>query len=330
MNNNILSVLFVVISLTFSSMHGLSAANDMAIEQLSRDSQTMNSIVSVNAEIQQDTINSQILANSEGGNKIAPDTTFSKHIRIDKSSFPDSYTMTARGLVTPLTLLTLGVVGLSHPEIRVVRENLRDAFADFRQNRYFTYDDYLQYAPTFFYLGAKWLGAIPKYRFVERFGTALWSFTAAGICVNAIKYSVGDLRPDGSARNSFPSGHTTVAFLGAELMRIEYGNALGIPAYIVATGVGILRMYNNKHWINDVFAGAGLGILCARFGYWMMPYTQKIIKRLTNNTATDLSIAPNVSSICLLGYQNIYHNRFGRPNFWSSTNNIGIIMTMIF
>ena len=35
----------------------------------------------------------------------------------------------------------------------------------------------------------------------------------------------------------------------------------GISGYIVATGTGFFRIYNNKHWLTDVAAGAGIGIL---------------------------------------------------------------------
>lgn len=36
--------------------------------------------------------------------------------------------------------------------------------------------------------------------------------------VNTIKYTAQVDRPDKSARNSFPSGHTAVAFMGAEFL----------------------------------------------------------------------------------------------------------------
>lgn len=44
-------------------------------------------------------------------------------------------------------------------------------------------------------------------------------------------------RPDGSARNSFPSGHTAMAFMGAELLRREFWEVspwIGVAGYVVA------------------------------------------------------------------------------------------------
>jgi hypothetical protein len=36
---------------------------------------------------------------------------------------------------------------------------------------------------------------------------------------------------------------------------------------IVATGTGFFRMYNDRHWLTDVAAGAGIGILCTKTAY---------------------------------------------------------------
>jgi hypothetical protein len=61
-------------------------------------------------------------------------------------------------------------------------------------------------------------------------------------------------RPDGSSANSFPSGHTATAFAGAEF-RQEYKDVsiwYGISGYVVATGTGFFRMYNDRHWLTDV------------------------------------------------------------------------------
>ena len=85
-------------------------------------------------------------------------------------------------------------------------------------------------------------------------------------------------RPDSPKHNSFFSGHTATAFTGAELVRIEYGWGYGAAAYAMATSVGFLRVYNKRHWVGDVLAGAGVGILCANAGYWMLPVWHKLFK----------------------------------------------------
>lgn len=77
-------------------------------------------------------------------------------------------------------------------------------------------------------------------------------------------------RPDGSDDKSFPSGHAIVAFTGAELMRMDYGNAWGAGAYVLSSGVAASRVLTGRHWFSDVLAGASLGILCAHAGRWLL------------------------------------------------------------
>jgi membrane-associated phospholipid phosphatase len=48
-------------------------------------------------------------------------------------------------------------------------------------------------------------------------------------------------------------------------------------------------MYNNKHWLNDVAAGAGVGILSTRLAYWLYPKLKNSFIRAhkrTNNGST--------------------------------------------
>jgi membrane-associated phospholipid phosphatase len=90
------------------------------------------------------------------------------------------------------------------------------------------------------------------------------------------------MRPDSSNYYSFPSGHTAKAFLAAEFLRQEYKHRshwYGVAGYAVAIGSGVLRMYNNKHWLNDVVAGAGVGILSTRLAYWIYPKLKNTLVR---------------------------------------------------
>ena len=61
---------------------------------------------------------------------------------------------------------------------------------------------------------------------------------------------------------SFPSGHTAMAFAGATVLFIRF-RAWGIPAMVLATLVGISRMYLYVHWPTDVLVGALVGTICA-------------------------------------------------------------------
>ena len=73
---------------------------------------------------------------------------------------------------------------------------------------------------------------------------------------------------------------------------MEYGTGIGIGAYALATGVAFLRLYNNRHWLNDVVAGAGIGILSARIGYWMLPVYRRWFGWNTPQSTTQIAFLP--------------------------------------
>lgn len=181
----------------------------------------------------------------------------------------------ATQLILPGTLIAASTFGLWNNGVKSANVYIRDKMTDIRNDRPIRVDDYLQYLPVVSYVGLGVAGAKSKYNFKERLLVTGTSYLAMGIMVNGVKYSVREMRPDGSRRNSYPSGHTATVFLGAELVRSEYGTGYGIAAYTVACGTAFLRIYNNRHWMTDVLAGAGIGILSARIGYWMLPVTRR-------------------------------------------------------
>ena len=138
-------------------------------------------------------------------------------------------------------------------------------------------DDYLQYLPVVANVGLGVAGVKSKYDFRERLVMTATSYAVMGMIVNGLKYTIREPRPDTGAHNSFPSGHTATAFMGAELVRIEYGTGIGIAAYGIATGVGFLRLYNDRHWLNDVIAGCGIGILSAQIARLLLPWERNLL-----------------------------------------------------
>ena len=96
--------------------------------------------------------------------------------------------------------------------------------------------------------------------------------SAASITAHTIKFSASRLRPDGTDSRSFPSGHTTAAYSGAEFIRVRYGNGWGIPAHIGAAFVGYSRIRANKHFADDVLAGASNGLMWN--WYFSSPYSE--------------------------------------------------------
>lgn len=141
-------------------------------------------------------------------------------------------------------------------------------------------DDYVQFAPALAVYGLNLAGIKGKHSLVD--ATFLYATSAAimGISTHFVKNGVQRLRPNGSAYNSFPSGHTASAFAAAEFLKQEYKDVLpwyGYAGYFVATATGTLRMYNNKHWFSDVVAGAGFGIASTKISYFVYPYIKRLI-----------------------------------------------------
>ena len=141
-----------------------------------------------------------------------------------------------------------------------------------------TIDNYLQYSPILGVYALNALGIHGEHNFKDR--TIILGMSSLFVCgtVTGLKTLTHRERPDGSAANSFPSGHTATAFMSAEFMRMEYKRAspwIAVGGYMAATATGVLRMYNNRHWLSDVVAGAGVGILSTQAAFWLYPKIQK-------------------------------------------------------
>ena len=183
-------------------------------------------------------------------------------------------------LIVPTVLVSVGAFGIKNGWFhKKINEPVRDGLADLRRDNYVKIDDYIQYLPVAAHLGMGLVGVESRHPFRERFVAAATSSLVMAAMVNTIKNCDDEERPNSHGFSSFPSGHTATAFMGAELIRLEYGNDwCTVGAYTVACGVGFLRLYNNKHWLNDVLAGAGIGILSARIGYWMLPVWRHLFR----------------------------------------------------
>lgn len=91
--------------------------------------------------------------------------------------------------------------------------------------------------------------------------------TTAGITSYILKIITGRQRPVDtddrynfspfSLKDSFPSGHTTVAFAWATVIAENYG--IWYITYPIAIMGGLARIYKDMHWASDVFVGSILG-----------------------------------------------------------------------
>ena len=85
------------------------------------------------------------------------------------------------------------------------------------------------------------------------------ALVGTGAITELLKQVIHEERPNGENDNSFPSGHTAIAFASAGFMQKRYGWQIGVPATLAAAFVGFTRVQSNNHYIQDVVAGAVIG-----------------------------------------------------------------------
>ena len=153
-------------------------------------------------------------------------------------------------------------------------------------------DNYMQYAPAAAVYALNLAGVKGKHSLLDATGIYAISFSLMKASTFAVKSATKRLRPDGSTYNSFPSGHTATSFAAAEFLKQEYKDIspwYGYAGYTVATATGIMRLYNNRHWVSDVVAGAGFGIISTKVAYLVYPTVKRWI---AGKSSADFSLVP--------------------------------------
>jgi hypothetical protein len=154
-------------------------------------------------------------------------------------------------------------------------------------------DDVLQYSPALVNLGLHFTGLSKDENAKDQLATFLLGTGTYVVITQGLKYTINEIRPDGS-EHSFPSGHTTTAFFGARMLDRAYGKkypAIAMGGYALATATGAMRMANNKHWATDVAMGAAIGIASAEFAHWAYPKLKKSLDKTSLNW--EPIVAPN-------------------------------------
>jgi len=91
--------------------------------------------------------------------------------------------------------------------------------------------------------------------------------------------------------SSFPSGHTTSVFALACLLTLHTHNRkTGLLYFALAALTGYSRIYLGHHFLQDVIAGALLGVLCALLVYWLVREVKIEWKEQERQPFTRLSI----------------------------------------
>ena len=131
-------------------------------------------------------------------------------------------------------------------------------------------DDVLRFLPITGVFALKACGVEGASSWKRLIANTATSYALSTATTWGLKHSIHECRPDGSDHRSFPSGHATVACAGAHILYKEYGKKsfwYGVAGYGVATAICADRVFRNRHYWQDVCAGAAIGILGTEAGY---------------------------------------------------------------
>jgi membrane-associated phospholipid phosphatase len=176
-------------------------------------------------------------------------------------------------LITGYGVAAIGPSTLIYDRFQAKRD-IQKAFPGFHNPA----DNVLQFVPVATTFSLSLCGVKGKHGFYEQVILYAGSIALSEAITTGLKYSTRMLRPDGSAYNSFPSGHSNSAFTGAEVMNQEYQEQsvlYPILGYTVASATGMMRMMNNRHWLSDVLVGAGVGMISTKVVYAVYPFLKR-------------------------------------------------------
>ncbi|GAB3252820.1 hypothetical protein GCM10027347_12200 [Larkinella harenae] len=187
-------------------------------------------------------------------------------------SIPTERRYPLKTFIVPAALMGGGTALLGHPTREPFQSTGHVSAAD----------DYLRFGPYAMRVGLHLAGVKPAVSLGDELIVTVVSNGVMGVVTEGLKRTVQSTRPDGSDRRSFPSGHTAVAFTGAELLHQAYKHKspwISIAGYAMATATGVLRVANNKHHWADVLTGAGIGIASVKLTYAIYPIVKRKLQR---------------------------------------------------
>jgi membrane-associated phospholipid phosphatase len=204
-----------------------------------------------------------------------------KNTRTDYAAFPQQNDnkpyLKPSGLILPGALLIYGglkpvVNGIPKLDDKIWT-HMQNNYPDFHTNA----EDYLMWVPSASIYAMDAFHAKTQHTFKEHLILDVGSVLVTG----GLGFGMREISKHISVYNTlgtkFPSGHAANAFRGAEIVHqeLKYSHpVLSYSGYVVATGVGLLRIYNKDHLLSEVIAGAGLGILSTKLTYWVFGHVK--------------------------------------------------------
>jgi membrane-associated phospholipid phosphatase len=190
----------------------------------------------------------------------------------EMGSKPQDNYLKPKAIIIPAVFLVYG--GLK-PVVKAIPEldnkimsNVEAYHAAFHTNA----ADYLMWAPSAAVYTLNGFNVKTSHTFKQHLALEVGSVLITGGLGLGIRKVTENIKAFNQEGSKFPSGHTANAFRGAEILHqeLKYSHPVfSYSGYIVAAGVGILRIYNKQHYLSEVVAGAGLGILSTKLTYWI-------------------------------------------------------------
>lgn len=149
-----------------------------------------------------------------------------------------------------------------------IKNNIYQNYPDFHTNA----ADYLMWTPSASVYVLDAFKVKTEHNFREHLILDAGSVLITGGIGYGMRIISKHIKAYNSSDTKFPSGHTANAFRGAEILHQELkgtNKLLSYSGYVVATGVGLLRIYDKDHLLSEVITGAGLGIISTKLTYWI-------------------------------------------------------------
>lgn len=200
----------------------------------------------------------------------------------------NSYSFSYKKLIIPGILISYGVASLNISALKQLNLSTRHEIYEHQPYK-MKLDNYTQYTPAVLVYGLNLAGIKGKHNLKDLTIIYASSQLISAAFVVPLKHLTKIERPDGSNFQSFPSGHAATAFSTAHFMFREYKEDhfwLSLAGYPFALFTGIYRAINNKHWVGDIVAGAGFGILSTELAYWLYPKINNLLFKNNKNTTT--------------------------------------------
>ena len=224
-----------------------------------------------------------VTARAEGPGQLAiPDSAIVQQLADTVAPAPARHTSLVRKAVVPAVLIGLGITHMDDEGLFEGSRGLRRVVQRHYEGFETRIDDYIYQAPIVMTAALNLAGVKGEHHFTEQALLLGMTHLLNRTLTNNLKSITAIRRPDGTTSDAFPSAHTSKAFAYATFFHKEYGKRspwYSVAGYSFAVATGAMRILNDRHWLSDVLAGAGIGILSAEAVYLVYPHVQKKIAK---------------------------------------------------